>query len=222
MVSSARWWALSITLVSAALIYILSPVLAPFLIAAVFAYMTNPIVNRLMNLKIPRTFGVLIVFILTLLIIFLLIFLLLPPLEHQIGVLLSKIPLMLNWIQETAIPWINKYVDVSSIVSLENIKSAIGAHWQQAGNVIQNVIVGITRSGLSLIVFVLNMLLIFVVAFYLLRDWNSLINGMKSLLPRRGAATVVRLADECNDVLAAFFKGQLLVMFCIGIVYSFG
>jgi len=222
MANSSTKWGISIVVVSFILIYILSPILAPFLTAVVFAYMTNPIVNRLVSAKVPRALAVLLIFFMTFFIIFSLLFLLLPPLEHQIGIVIGKIPQLFKWMQDIVIPWLRKYIDLGDVISMQNIQSALTQHWQQAGNIIQQIILTITRSGIGLIIFFMNFLLVFVVAFYLLRDWDNLIASFKNLIPRRMAPTVVRLTRECNEVLGAFFRGQLLVMLCIGVVYSFG
>ncbi|MDE2195887.1 MAG: AI-2E family transporter, partial [Gammaproteobacteria bacterium] len=67
-----------------------------------------------------------------------------------------------------------------------------------------------------------NLVLIPVVTFYLLRDWDRLMARSAALLPRAAAPTVTRLARDCNTVLGAFLRGQLLVMLCLAILYSLG
>jgi predicted PurR-regulated permease PerM len=61
-----------------------------------------------------------------------------------------------------------------------------------------------------------------VVTFYLLRDWDIMKARVAALLPRDQAPAVTRLAAECEAVLAAFFRGQLLVMACLAVFYSLG
>lgn len=222
MARSARWWTLSIIIFGFGCLYFLGPMLAPFITAAVFAYMANPLVNRLVKLKLPRSLAVLIIFVLTLILLFLLSLLLLPPLEKQIRILINKLPEVLAWLQVTAIPWISEKFDVEQLISLQGIQDAISTHWQQAGNFIQQTLITITRSGLSLLGFLVNFVLVFVVAFYLLRDWDAFVQGIEDLLPRRIAGTVIDLTKECNEVLGAFFRGQLLVMLCIGTIYTVG
>lgn len=68
----------------------------------------------------------------------------------------------------------------------------------------------------------MNLILIPVVTFYLLCDWERLMRGVKGILPRSAAPTIIRLSKECDLVLGAFFRGQLLVMLFIAVFYSIG
>jgi predicted PurR-regulated permease PerM len=70
--------------------------------------------------------------------------------------------------------------------------------------------------------FFLNLLLIPVVTYYLLRDWDIMKARIAVLLPRDQAPAITRLAAECESVLAAFFRGQLLVMLFLAFFYSLG
>ena len=68
----------------------------------------------------------------------------------------------------------------------------------------------------------MNLVLIPVVTFYLLRDWDLLIKGIRELLPRKIEPTVSTLASEIDEVLGAFVRGQLMVMFALGVIYTAG
>ena len=61
-----------------------------------------------------------------------------------------------------------------------------------------------------------------VVTFYLLRDWDLLVKGIGELLPRNIESTVKQLAKEINEVLGAFIRGQMMVMFALGVIYTAG
>uniref|UniRef100_A0A1I7Y8G2 AI-2E family transporter n=1 Tax=Steinernema glaseri TaxID=37863 RepID=A0A1I7Y8G2_9BILA len=79
-----------------------------------------------------------------------------------------------------------------------------------------------TASGLALIGWLANMVLIPVVGFYLLRDWDLMMAKLRRLLPRQREEQVVSLALECHEVLGAFVRGQLLVMLALGVIYAAG
>ncbi|MBI4005194.1 MAG: AI-2E family transporter, partial [Gammaproteobacteria bacterium] len=80
----------------------------------------------------------------------------------------------------------------------------------------------ITQSGQVLLGWLAYLLLIPVVTFYLLRDWDILVNKIHELIPSQYSQLVTRLARDCDDVLAEFLRGQLLVMLGQGIIYSIG
>jgi predicted PurR-regulated permease PerM len=61
-----------------------------------------------------------------------------------------------------------------------------------------------------------------VVTFYLLRDWDLIVARFRELLPRRHAEKFIELTLECDDMLAAFIRGQLMVMFALSTIYTIG
>jgi predicted PurR-regulated permease PerM len=75
---------------------------------------------------------------------------------------------------------------------------------------------------MALVAFVANLVLVPVVTFYLLRDWDHMVSKVHDLLPRKWEPTTVKLAKESDEVLGAFLRGQLLVMLSLAFVYSIG
>ncbi len=65
-------------------------------------------------------------------------------------------------------------------------------------------------------------MLVPVVTFYLLRDWDVMIAKVRGVLPRAWEPTAVALARECDEVVSAFIRGQLLVMLALGFCYTLG
>ena len=68
----------------------------------------------------------------------------------------------------------------------------------------------------------MNIALIPVVAFYLLRDWDLLVERIHNMIPRQFVTTTVNLTKECDEVLSAFLRGQLLIMLLLGCIYALG
>ncbi|NAT17466.1 AI-2E family transporter, partial [Pseudomonas syringae pv. actinidifoliorum] len=102
------------------------------------------------------------------------------------------------------------------------IKAAISEHMGQAGDIVSIVLSQATASGLALIGWLTNLVLIPVVCFYLLRDWDLMMGKVRGLLPRQRESQIVKLAGECHEVLGAFIRGQLLVMVGLGGIYAAG
>jgi predicted PurR-regulated permease PerM len=73
-----------------------------------------------------------------------------------------------------------------------------------------------------LLAWVANLVLLPVLIFYLLRDWDLLIERVRELLPRAVEPTISRLARQADEVLGAFLRGQLSVMIALGAIYSAG
>lgn len=209
-------------LITAGLIYILAPILTPFLVGAILAYLGDPLVNLLMRLKIPRLASVIIVFLLIFSAMMLLILLLLPLIEDQIIVLTEVIPSSIAWVQNTIIPWLKDHFGIQEMINTETLKATLAENWTKAGGIASWLWKSILHSGFALIEWITNLVLIPVVTFYLLRDWDKVVKGVRGLLPRRIEPTVVKLTKDCDSVLSAFFRGQLLVMLSLGFIYSIG
>lgn len=225
---SWRWFGLAVLLVSAGLLYLLSPILMPFVASAALAYLGDPLVDRLERLRfgrfrLPRTAAVSVVFLGIFLLLALALVVLVPQLEAQISALLKKMPGYIDWLRANVMPWLRERLQIEgSLTDLNMLRDAFSQHWQKAGGIVAGALDTVSRSGLALLGWLANILLIPVITFYLLRDWDHIIEGLRSLLPRRSADTWVALARESDDVLGAFLRGQMAVMFALSVIYVTG
>lgn len=220
---SQKWMLLAGTISLVVLLYLLSPVLTPFFTAAFLAYLGDPLADRLEARKLSRTLSVVIVFVVLFLVLSLLLLLLLPMLEHQISYLISNFPKYIDVIQKKFIPDLaNKLGLDPSVFDLNSIKQMLNQNLKQAGGIAVMIFSSITQSGLAMLAWLANMVLIPVVTFYLLRDWDILVARIHEMLPRKYEPIIAKLSRESDDVLAAFLRGQFMVMLVLGAVYSIG
>lgn len=223
MNGSRSWQWLVIISLAGVLLYLLAPVLTPFLAAALLAYMGNPIVNRLERRRLSRTWAVVVLFVVLSLLLIALLLIFVPLLERQIVLLANKLPVYIDWLQEKALPSASAWLGVEmGGLDLASLKELVAGQMKAVGGVAATVWSAISRSGMTLLGWLANLLLIPVVAFYLLRDWNLLLERIHLLLPRSFEPVVVRLAKQSDEVLGSFFRGQLLVMLSLAVVYSTG
>jgi predicted PurR-regulated permease PerM len=215
--TSRRWQMLAITVVIALVIWLLAPVLMPFAVAAMLAYLGDPMANRLERLGIGRTLAVSIVFVVLILIIGASLLLLVPLIARQVENLVENFPRYVEWARDTVLPWLQaklhldpKAFDTDRLVA--EIKENIGS--------IGTVIGKLSRSGFGVVMWLTNLVLIPVVWFYLLRDWDRLVAWIDRMLPRSIEPTIAHLARESDAVLGAFVRGQLLVMLALAIYYG--
>lgn len=208
---------------AALLLYLLAPVLTPFLIGAGLAYLGDPLVNRLEALRLSRTAAVAIVFCAMLLLAAAAVAVILPLLQQQLTVFAAKLPDYLDWLQHRALPWVQARLGMAELpLDFESIKQTLIAHWQQVGGIGAQLLGALTRSWWAMLNWLANLVLIPLVTFYLLRDWDKCLRGIGEILPRRIAPVIVRLAKDCDLVLGHFLRGQLMVMFALAAVYSLG
>jgi predicted PurR-regulated permease PerM len=219
---SQKWLLLASLVLLGILIYLLAPVLTPFLAAALLAYLGDPIADRLER-KMPRAVAVVVVFLGLLACLVLLPLILLPAIEQQFAALARNLPRYGDWLQTHLVPWLQQTFGVdTSGFDWSFLREAVKGHWQQVGGAASRLIGVISHSGMALAALLANLVLIPVVTFYLLRDWDRLVARVHELLPRRVEPTVAKLAKESDEVLGAFLRGQLMVMVALGTAYTIG
>jgi predicted PurR-regulated permease PerM len=223
MSDTQKWQLLAVSVVLGVLLWLLAPVLTPFALSALLAYLGDPLVDRLERWKLSRTAAVCVVFTLMALAMVGVVLLLIPMLERQISSFIEDLPRYIDWIQARVLPWIeaNTGYDVEAF-DPANLIEVLKQHWKQAGGVAASVLGGLSKSGLAVLGWIANLLLIPVVTFYLLRDWDVLVERVRGLLPRAVEPTVSQLARESDSVLGAFLRGQLSVMLALGTIYAIG
>lgn len=219
-----RWpFALVTTVVLAGLVYALHPILSPFVLGALIAYLGDPLVDRLEDRGYGRTMGVVLVFMLIILSLVLVLSVGLPLLIEQLDQAIRKIPELYRWLSNHALPWIQSQISVSPVkLPPINWEAELAAHWQSVGKVTADTVARLTRSGLGVLGAVINLALVPVVAFYLMRDWDRMVEAVLDLIPKAWQQNVSLMVSEADDVLGAFMRGQLLVMLAQAVMYSIG
>lgn len=218
-----RWFMLSISLVMAALIYLLAPILSPFVVGALLAYVSDPFADRLENRGFSRTSSVVMVFTTLALALLSALLVLIPQLSQQAQLLAARVPAVIGILNTEVIPVIESSLDIAiAKPDLSQLTSVLAQHWQSTGLFAGSIINSLTNSSLAIVAWLANLILIPVVTFYLLRDWDRMIDNIGELLPRNIEPKVTLWARECDQVLGAFMKGQLVVMLVLGVIYALG
>ena len=228
MNESRGWFGLALIVGIGWLFYLLEPVITPFVISAGLAYLGDPLVDRLERLKffkwhVNRTVAVLIVFLLiaATLVVMLLIFL--PMLRDQLAHFVNKAPEMFEWLVGTALPWVQAKLGFSAFtLDAHSVTEALKSYWKEVSSALVGVAGTVSRGGQVVMAWVMNLVLVPVVTFYLLRDWDQLVEGVRTLIPRNVEPVASALGRQINEVLGAFIRGQLMVMLALGVIYSAG
>jgi predicted PurR-regulated permease PerM len=218
-----RWLIVVALATLAGLLYALQPILLPFVVGALFAYLGNPLVHRLMRAGFSRVMAVSATFATLSLAGAATLVLVLPRLWEQLVYLESRIPSVLRWMNREGIPWLENKLRVNiDRIDMDLISEWLTAFWRGADATTTDMLTQIAQSGLHVAATLGLIALIPVVTFYLLLDWDELLLKLRSLLPRKFEPQLVSLAEECDSVLAAFLRGQLMVMMALGLIYGIG
>ncbi len=207
--------------IGALLLHYLGSILVPFAVAALLAYLANPAVDRMSRHHIPRSVGTMVSFI----VIFLagtgLVLLVIPIIEQEGIELIRALANYLPVWNTAAVPWIRTHLGVD-VSSFSHIIQSLKLHLRSLPGLTRPIFDWISRSGAFLANVLFDLLLVPILTFYLLRDWNLLLAKAPGLVPPFYRPTLIKTTREVNRVLGAFFRGQLLVMVALAISYTIG
>jgi len=225
IVADNRWLILSAAFLL--LLYFLLPVLTPFVTAAILAYMCDPLVDRLSVLgykkyQFGRTTGTVLVMLALMGIIALLLLIIIPLLQKESLLIIERLPDVITNIRNTTEPSLQKHFGISLAIDSAQIQEIITKNWKTAGGILGDVLKTAGANSMALIGVIANILLLPVVLFYLLRDWDELMTGIGNLIPRQFVGQTTEFAQEIDKVLAEFFRGQFAVMMIMSVFYATG
>ena len=163
LTDSQKWLYLVGAALTVWVLYLLKPVLTPFLIAAALAYLGDPLVDRLEAMKLSRTLGVVIVFAVMLVVGTVALLILVPVLERQIESFISSIPDAIRMARDSLVPRLSLLERWGIEFDVESLRSRLTEEWQQLGGIATRVLSEVTRSGQWLLSWLAYLVLIPVV-----------------------------------------------------------
>ncbi|MEO8100886.1 MAG: AI-2E family transporter [Betaproteobacteria bacterium] len=204
------------------LLWLLSPILAPFLAAAILAYIFDPLVSRLEKLGLSRMVGTAIAVLVLLLAVLLLLLIVLPLFYKEVAQLVELIPGFVEQLKTRTVPWLNEKFDIAINLDPGTLKQFLADNLSDTSGIARKLFSSVSVGGLAVAGFLINLLLIPVVLFYVLRDWRVILGHIDKLIPRHVHSTVTIVAKEIDAVLAEFLRGQVSVMLIMAAFYVTG
>lgn len=220
--SRIRFW-LIFTAITVGLLYLLAPVLTPFLFAALLAYLGDPLIDRLEARKIERSWAVTLVFAVIIVGLLVLMLVLVPISTHQFKALMQKLPHYVDWFQTSVLPGLHRVFGIDpALFELNQLRDRLLEYAREIGDLAGSLLQSLRASSMVIFNWLADLVLVPIVTFYLLRDWDVLVAKVRDLLPRRIEPVVSKLAQESDEVIGAFLRGQLIVMAALSVLYSVG
>lgn len=204
------------------LLYLLAPILTPFVAAAMLAYICDPLVRRLGKHRISRTLATVLVMLGLLAVLVLMVLIMLPLLQKEVSMLVTRLPELVDAMRVKLLPWLHQQFGIVLSWDVSTLRGMLLDHLQNAGMAASKMLPWLGGGGSALLVIAMNVLLTPVALFYLLRDWPQLLGHIEQILPRRQHAKVLEIAGEVDSVLAEFLRGQLAVMLLMSAYYVIG
>lgn len=219
----AAWAALLLGLLC--LLWLLGPVLTPFVIAAILAYAFAPVVQSL-ETRLPRRFPrvVIVLLVETLLIVLIvgLVLLLMPVMVKQLPLLKDQVPNLLDHFKDSTQAIAAGFgfaVDLDMAAVKAFVMEHLGALAQDG---LTRLLASVKLGGSMALALLGNAVLVPVVLFYLLYDWPRLVQLLRDLVPPRLRTASDDFLGEADSVLGQYLRGQLMVMLVLAVYYSLG
>ena len=206
-------------------LYLLKPVVLPFVAAFLVAYLFSPLVDKIHKIGLPRWLAISIVFIGIGVVLTLAMWYLVPLVWQQLMYARDSIPAGIHWLNYTFLPWVSQTFSVEPMeIDTQQMSTVVMEYIQTnySADSIQAMLLKVAQSGLNFIQIGGTVVLIPIIAFYFLLDWDRMLDNMRRLIPRPYEKSTLHIVGECHSVLGAFVKGQFLVMFLLGTVYAVG
>ena len=208
--------------------------LAPFVLAFLLAYVLDPVVDRLQRLGLPRSAAVALLALPLAGILALIIFVLVPAVANQLSQLIANVPTYLRTLEqwlESVRAWIIRLgirgIDERTLPTLRDIDAQSLVQYLQrrqaevASGGLQAML-GIGRGIGAVLTVVGYFVLLPILTYYLLRDWDALRGRIQELLPRVYRDRVVAMAGEYDRLLGRYLRGQVLLASCVGVIIGVG
>jgi len=219
-VQASIWIGLGLLLLF--LMYLLAPVLAPFALAAIIAYLIAPGVDWLARHRIPRWLAVLLMILLAVLIVFGLLLILIPVFRQEMSALQAQLPNLINKLNSVVAPKLAEWFNVTIQFDAQFLRQLFTDQVAGQEDVIATVASHLRSGGVALLGVLGTLLLVPVVLFYLLLDFHVIRDRFEELIPRRWHAQTTSFLAETDGLLSQFLRGQLSVMLALAVYYSVG
>ncbi len=198
----------------------LGPVLTPFLIGAILAYLGKPLVHWAAGRGISRALSTVVVVLLFGLALCALFLVLIPLVQSEIALVARRVPDLAGQAVARISPWLEAQLGVQLAFDLASVRALVAENMNEARDLSLQLLSGLKTGGLIVVSILVNLALIPVVMFYLLRDWEMIGERLFALVPRRWLAKTRTIVTDIDEVLAEFLRGQLMVMGVLALYYA--
>lgn len=204
------------------LLWLLRSVLTPFLLGAIIAYILQPGVAWLVRRRVPRGIAALLMILFFVLVVTLLALLVIAVVQRELPQVQRQIPQLVARLHAWAQPKL-AFVGVSDVFDFSSLKDMFSNQIESSAQAVALAAWrSIRMSGNVMIALVGDLVMVPLVLFYLLYDWNTMLARVASVVPRRWLAKTTELVTEMDRMLSQYLRGQLLVMGVLATFYGLG
>ena len=216
-------WVILAALVLVAFIWSVSEILFPFIMGLILAYLLDPLVDWLEQMRLPRWLGAMAVTVMTILIVIGVLLLLAPLLYSQSVSLAEKFPIFVQDLRLVSLEIMDQIKEKLTGEQAAAIKEKVNDFARKDSFTwIAEIISSLWGGGIALVNVVSLLIITPIILFYMLRDWDHIVASTNRLLPSKQANSIRDLVKKIDRVLSGFIRGQLMVCIILGLLYSLG
>ena len=205
--------------------YLLRAVLWPFIFAFFIAYILNPWINFLQRKGVPRTVAILIALVVFAGIITLLAWIIIPQASREFSEFGKKVPRYVEVVRSHVEPWLNDLMQRHPEVAPQieayyntSLKPKIPGLFAPVLDFFGRMFSGFV----NFIVVLLNLALVPVLAFYLMKDFGHILQNGLELIPPRSRGVILARIKDVDEALSQYLRGQLSVSLVLALIYTVG
>lgn len=203
-----------------ALLYLLAPVLTPFALAAILAYLLAPGVDWLAARRLPRWAAVLAMILLLGLVLLALLLILIPVLQKELVQLQAQLPGLIDKLNHAVAPKLQEWFGIAIRFDAQTLRELLAERVGSQQDLVARILAHAREGGIALLGLLGTLMLVPIVLFYALLDWHHLRGSAEALIPRRWHGQTVSMLGEIDGLLAQFLRGQLAVMLVLAAYYA--
>ena len=215
------FWLITAAILTAFL-YVFSSILLPFLAGMILAYFLDPVADALERLGLSRLWATIVILVGFLLVLAIGMMIVIPILGSQLADFIANVPDYLSRLQTLITSLDPEWLRVNFGIAPESLRESLSGLLAQGTGVVTALFEGIWNSGKALVDIAGLFVVTPVVAFYMLLDWDRMVETVDSWVPRDHVGTVRRIASDINRATAGFVRGQGTLCLVLGIMYAIG
>jgi predicted PurR-regulated permease PerM len=200
----------------------LGAVLTPFLVGAILAYLGTPVVHALQRRGVPRAIATTFTVLLFGLVLICVFIVLIPLIQGEVALAAKRLPTLMMEATAQVAPWLEQRFGITTALDFDTLKTFLTENAESAHALSLRLLSGVKAGSLIALSILINLALIPVVMFYLLRDWKMIGQRLEDLVPRDWQGRYRTIVREIDGVLAEFLRGQFSVMVVLAFYYAIG
>lgn len=215
------FWIVGIALLGLFL-HMVSSILLPFVVALIAAYFLDPAADKLEDLGISRCIATITITSLFFLVVAGIAILITPLLYDQFISMIHKTPEYVRMFNEKVLPSFASVLDTLDPEAVNKAKGALSDASVYIFQFFAKMVGNIWSSGIAIVNLLSLIFITPIVTFYMLRDWDSIINKIHSWLPPKHASVIKEQVLLIDRTLSGYIRGQTNVCLLLGTFYAIG